>query len=58
MSKYTFDQAWEVLREYEVATYDELLLVTAVSGRALETLAAVLYERTGYNNFDDLEEGA
>ena len=43
---------WDFLIDNEIATEDELRLVTDVAGFNDETMEAVLYSRTGYQDFD------
>ena len=52
----TTDRIWDYLIEYEIATEDELRLVTDVSGYSDRTLEAVIYARTGYNDLEQLME--
>lgn len=47
---------WDYLIEYEIATEDELRLVTDVAGYSDRTLEAVIYARTGYNDIEQLME--
>ena len=46
---------WDYLIESGIATYDELCLVTCINGYNEETMLDVLYARTGYRNFEQLE---
>lgn len=51
------DQLWDLLKEYHVATEDELQLVTKIFGYNVEVLNKILHERTGYDDIDTyLEE--
>ena len=43
---------WDFLIDYEIATEDELRLVTSINGYSQDTMEAVLYSRTGYRDFD------
>ena len=52
----TNGQMWDYLVEHNIATEEELQLVTDVCGYNTEALCGVLYSRTGYNDFDQLEE--
>lgn len=53
------DQAWRIIFEYEIATEEELKLVTSINGYKLESLESIIYTRTGLNSInqlvDDLE---
>lgn len=53
-----FTELWEFLTTYEIATDEELQLVTDIHGRTEETLLDVLYARTGYRTVENyiLEE--
>ena len=51
----TLDEMWDYLIEAEIATEEELKLITAINGYNEETLCDVLYVRTGYRSFDQLE---
>lgn len=46
---------WDVLIEDDVATQEELQLVTCINGFKEETLDDVLYARTGYRDLDQYE---
>ena len=50
------ERIWNYLVEKEIATENELQLVTDVAGYSIETLEAVIYARTGYNNLEQLVE--
>lgn len=52
----TIKGMWDYLMEAEIATEEELQLITAINGYNKETLCDVLYVRTGYRSFDQLEE--
>lgn len=43
---------WDNLITYEIATEEELQLITTINGYNLETLEDVLYVRTGYRSWD------
>ena len=47
---------WDYLIEYEIATEEELQLVTDVAGYSDETMNAVIYARTGLNDLEQLME--
>lgn len=50
------DQAWQILLDYEIATENELHLVTNINGYKIETLESIIYARTGLNSVDQLVE--
>ena len=52
----TLEGMWDFLTEAGIATEDELRLITAINGYNEETLCDVLFVRTGYRSFDQLEE--
>ena len=51
----TIEQMWDYLTETGIATENELCLVTAINGYNEETMLDVLYVRTGYRSFEQLE---
>lgn len=50
------DQVWQLLLDYEIATENELHLVTNINGYKIETLESIIYARTGFNSVDQLTE--
>ena len=52
----TQDEMWDYLIENAIATKDELTLVTNINGVSTETMEDILYAKTGYRSFDQLEE--
>ena len=46
---------WDYLTESGIATEEELQLVTCINGYNEETMLDILYARTGYRNFEQLE---
>lgn len=53
MSKYS--KMWEWLVDMGIATEEELVLVTCLTGRSIETLNNVLFIRTGYRTREQYE---
>lgn len=49
--KYTFDEVWDNIIEYGLATEDELRLVCYINGSKIETLNDVLEVRTTYKDW-------
>ena len=47
---------WDNLVNYEIATEEELKLITDINGYNLEALEDVLYCRTGYRSWDQYSE--
>ena len=50
------DDLWDFLEEMEIATKNELQLVTSINGYNLEALESVLYARTGYRDLEQYIE--
>lgn len=51
-----FNDAWNYLVGNEIATEEELQLVTDVAGASLDTLDAVVYSRVGFQTVEQLLE--
>lgn len=51
----TIEQMWDYLTETGIATEDELSLITAINSYNEEAMLDVLYARTGYRSFEQLE---
>ena len=51
----TMEQMWDYLTESGIATENELCLITAINGYNEEAMLDVLYVRTGYRSFEQLE---
>lgn len=51
---YTIEQFWDLLSQYNIATENELQLVTTIKGYNIDTLKDVLYVRTGLRNIEQL----
>ena len=49
------DEIWEELIDRCIATEDEIQLVTDINGYTEEALMDILYARTGYRNFEQME---
>ena len=47
---------WDRLVDEGIATEEELQLVTDINGFSEETMYAVLFSRTGYRNFEQMED--
>lgn len=52
----TTSEMWDYLVESGIATENELCLVADINGYNEEAMLDVLYARTGYRNFEQLEE--
>lgn len=51
----TKEQTWDYLIDNQIATEEELKLVTCINGYNEDSLLAVLYARTGYRNIEQIE---
>lgn len=52
----TVDEMWEKLVDGGIATEEEVQLVTSINGNNEEAMTDILYARTGYRSFDQLED--
>jgi len=50
------NEAWDYMVESGIATEQELQLITDINGWSFETMESVLYARTAYRSFDQLED--
>lgn len=50
------EKIWDNIIELEIATENELQLITSINGYNIETLNDVIYSRTGYRNIEQLKE--
>ncbi len=55
MDKKTED-LYDYLLETEIATQDEISLVTSINGTNLDSLESILYVRTGYRSLEQIQE--
>lgn len=51
-----YNKLWDLLIEHNIATEDELNLISYINGWKLETLEDVLYVRTGYRDLKQYKE--
>ena len=49
-------EMWDKLEDKGIATYEEICLVTDIVGYTKEAMLDILYARTGYRNFEQMEE--
>ena len=49
------EDVWGLLVDMEIATDEELQLVTSINGYNIDTLNDVIYVRTGYHDMEQLE---
>lgn len=54
MKENEIEKIWDYLVESEIATEEELDLITCINGYSVETLNDVIYARTGYRSLDQL----
>ena len=50
------DAMMDYLVENEICTQDELCLVTSIKGANEDTMKSILYVKTGYCNFEQLQD--
>ncbi len=50
------DNTYDYILECEIATSDEILLVTSICGYNIEALNSILYSRTGYRSLEQLQD--
>ena len=48
-------ELWDYLTDYEIATEDEIKLVTSINGTNLDTFESILYSRTGYRSLEQIK---
>ena len=53
---YSFDEVWDNIIAYSIATETELRLVTSINGSNIESLNSVLYSRTSYRDWEQYTE--
>lgn len=49
----TIEDIYELMIEYNIATEEEINLVTCINGYNIESLEDIIFVRTGYHNIDD-----
>ena len=55
MEKY-FNELYEYLIECNIATEEEISLVTSINGSNEDSLNSILYSRTGYRSLEQIRE--
>lgn len=53
---YSINEIWEYLIEQQIATEEELQLITDINGYNEQALNDVLYARTGYRDIEQIKE--
>lgn len=51
-----YNELWDLIIDNNIATEDELKLISYINGWRLETLEDVLYVRTGYRDAQQYKE--
>lgn len=49
----TIEDIYELMIEYNIATEEEINLITCINGYNIESLEDIIFVRTGYHNIDD-----
>ena len=52
----TTPEMMDYLVEYQICTDDELSLVCSLMGTNEDTMESILYTRTGYHNFEQIQD--
>ena len=52
----TTPEMMDYLIKYQICTDDELSLVTSILGTNEETMESILYAKTGYRNFEQIQD--
>lgn len=50
------NELWDLILEYDIATYEELQLITNINGYSVDTLNDVIYARSGYHDIEQYIE--
>lgn len=56
MKELTISEYWDKIIELQIATENELQLITDINGYNMETLNDVIYSRTGYRDLYQILE--
>ena len=49
------NELWDYIIECQIATEDEICLVTSINGTNLDTFESILYSRTGYRSLEQIK---
>lgn len=49
-------EIWDFISDKQIATEDELDLVTGIDGLTKEVLNDIIYYRTGYHDYEDIKK--
>tara|TARA_Y100001938_G_C7898952_1_gene333626 strand:- start:263 stop:436 length:174 start_codon:yes stop_codon:yes gene_type:complete len=50
------NELWNYITEYEIATENEICLITSINGTNLDTFESILYSRTGYRSLEQIKD--
>ena len=50
------NELWDLIIEYDIATYEELQLITYINGYSIDTLNDVIFAKSGYHDIEQYEE--
>ena len=50
------NELWDYITEREIATENEIRLITSINGTNLDTFESILYSRTGYRSLDQIKD--
>ncbi len=50
------NELWDYITECNIATENEICLVTSINGTNLDTLKDILYSRTGYRSLEQIKD--
>ena len=50
------NELWDYITECNIATEDEICLITSINGTNLETFESILYSRTGYRSLEQIKD--
>ena len=51
-----FEEYYDYLVDYSVATEDEIRLVCSINGSSVDTLNSILYSRVGFRSLEQWQE--
>ena len=50
------NELWDYITEWNIATENEICLVTSINGTNLDTFESILYSRTGYRSLEQIKD--
>ena len=48
------NELWDYITEREIATENEIRLITSINGTNLDTFESILFSRTGYRSLEQI----